>query len=440
MKIVLYFLNIVIIFSQQFTGFVEYQLSGRLQRNDLISNKKDYVLDEARLQLKYNHSSDFGDLFFKSDFVYDQRNNASFFDLREAYIYSTMSDWLDLKIGRHIQTWGLGDLVFINDLFPKDWVSFFSGRQDDYLKAPSNAVRFIAYPDAIGIESIDISISPSFNADKEIGTENRFASINPLFERFRSNGINIGHLEKENAQSNYELSSRLKLKQSSGMNIAFYFYRGFYKSAQTLLQENTEFNFFHSRLNVYGLSFNRNLFGGILSTEYGYYYSLDDKDGENGLISNSSNRALILYESNLSENISLGFQFYIENIQDYELISKKMLDQNDLFSNFDLDAFKDENRILNTVRLTYKTMNETLRFTIFNFWSPTDKDLYFRPKIDYDYSDQIRFYLTANIFSGYGERIDDNKKLQGILENYNNSMFSQFQKDKNINITVRYIF
>ena len=440
MKFIVSLYIFISLYSQQFTGFVEYQIANRLERNHLISEKKDYVLDEARLQLKFNHSSDFGDLFFKTDFIHDSRNNKGLFDLREAYIYSTLADWFDLKIGRQIQTWGQGDLIFINDLFPKDWISFFSGRQDDYLKAPSNAARLIAYPEFLGVESIDFSISPSFTPDREIGSENRFASINPLFQNIRSNGTEIKHVEKEHAQSNFELSSRLKFKQISGFGLYIYFYRGFYKSAQSIIQENSDFVFFHSRLNVYGFSFNKSLFGGIFSAEYGFYESRDDKNGLNGFIPNSSNRALVLFEANLSDQFSFAAQFYIEQILNYNIISDKVLDQNNLYQHFDLEAFKDENRILNTFRLSYKTLNETLRFTLFNFWSPSDEDFYFRPKIDYDYSDQIRFYLTANIFSAYGERVDNENKYQGLLDNYNNSMFSQFQKDKNINFTVRYIF
>ena len=47
----------------------------------------------------------------------------------------------DVSIGRQVQTWGTGDLLFLNDLFPKDFQSFFSGRDDEYLKAPGNAIR-----------------------------------------------------------------------------------------------------------------------------------------------------------------------------------------------------------------------------------------------------------------------------------------------------------
>ena len=34
-----------------------------------------------------------------------------------------------------------------NILFPKDWQSFFSGRDDEYLKAPSDSLRFTYYFD-----------------------------------------------------------------------------------------------------------------------------------------------------------------------------------------------------------------------------------------------------------------------------------------------------
>ncbi len=48
---------------------------------------------------------------------------------------------VNLKIGRQVFTWGTGDYLFINDLFPKDYESFYIGRDDEYLKRPSEAVK-----------------------------------------------------------------------------------------------------------------------------------------------------------------------------------------------------------------------------------------------------------------------------------------------------------
>ena len=44
-----------------------------------------------------------------------------FLDLREANFILTPASLMDVKAGRQILTWGTGNLIFINDLFPKDW-------------------------------------------------------------------------------------------------------------------------------------------------------------------------------------------------------------------------------------------------------------------------------------------------------------------------------
>lgn len=54
-------------------------------------------------------------------------------DLREAYLDYTTEN-CDFRLGRQFVTWGVGDLLFINDVFSKDYVSFFAGRPLEYLK------------------------------------------------------------------------------------------------------------------------------------------------------------------------------------------------------------------------------------------------------------------------------------------------------------------
>jgi len=39
-------------------------------------------------------------------------------ELREGYIGYTAKIW-DIRLGRQIITWGIGDLIFINDVFSK---------------------------------------------------------------------------------------------------------------------------------------------------------------------------------------------------------------------------------------------------------------------------------------------------------------------------------
>jgi hypothetical protein len=60
---------------------------------------------------------------------------------------------------------GHGDLLFINDLFPKDWNSFFIGRDDEYLKAPSDSAKASFFSDWA---NLDVIYSPRFDSDRYI--------------------------------------------------------------------------------------------------------------------------------------------------------------------------------------------------------------------------------------------------------------------------------
>ncbi|MHC4544612.1 MAG: hypothetical protein ACYSYL_08810, partial [Planctomycetota bacterium] len=92
---------------------------------------------ETRLQVDLSSYPEWGDLKVKGDVFGDLVEEQGDFDLREAYIFTQPLEFMDLKVGRQILTWGTGDLIFINDMFPKDWKSFFIGRDTEYLKAPS---------------------------------------------------------------------------------------------------------------------------------------------------------------------------------------------------------------------------------------------------------------------------------------------------------------
>ena len=122
-------------------------------------------------------------IFAHSDERHDERGELSDgieqgleLDLRDVSVSFSPLDTLDVKLGRQVLTWGTGDLVFLNDLFPKDWVSFFAGRDDEYLKAPSNSVRLTQYNPWI---NIDFVWTPRFTPDEYI-RGNRFAFFSPF--------------------------------------------------------------------------------------------------------------------------------------------------------------------------------------------------------------------------------------------------------------------
>ncbi|MHC4693377.1 MAG: hypothetical protein ACYS67_11610, partial [Planctomycetota bacterium] len=112
------------IFPIEMHGFYEIRSGYRL-RNDPY--QKDMSVMETRLQLDLDSYPEWGDLKVKGDVYGDLVEERGEFDLREAYIFTQPLDFMDLKVGRQILTWGTGDLIFINDMFHKDWQSFFIG-------------------------------------------------------------------------------------------------------------------------------------------------------------------------------------------------------------------------------------------------------------------------------------------------------------------------
>src|SRR3989338_3325408 len=120
-------------------GFVEAAYGPKLL-GDERTQKDEFNLLEQRLQLKAAWrpegprwwASWNPEFFYKGDLLVDEYDEAVRYDIREAYGLASPVPWLDVKLGRQILTWGTGDLVFINDVFPKDFVSFFIGRDDEY--------------------------------------------------------------------------------------------------------------------------------------------------------------------------------------------------------------------------------------------------------------------------------------------------------------------
>ncbi|MCH9022053.1 MAG: hypothetical protein IID32_04745, partial [Planctomycetes bacterium] len=132
-------------------GFYEMRSGYRIRKDKY---EKDISIMEQRLQLDFSTYTDWADIKVKGDVIGDLVEEQGDFDLRAANLLTSPYDSMDLKIGRQVLTWGTGDLVFINDLFPKDWQSFFIGRDSEYLKAPSDAVKISLFSDPVNLDIV----------------------------------------------------------------------------------------------------------------------------------------------------------------------------------------------------------------------------------------------------------------------------------------------
>lgn len=391
-------------------GFVEYGYGFRTQSDD--RQKRQTIYHETRLQLQFFKRFEAFDLHFKNDIVYDAQQGDAVYDLREAYVTLYPLDWVDMKIGRQILTWGTGDFIFINDLFPKDWESFFIGRDDEYLKAPSDALRVILYPEVFDeLYTVDLVWIPIFRHDRFI-TGERLSYFNTLLNDKAGFKRQVHFEEPDRTFENSVFAARLS-KNFSGTETALYIYNGFYP--RPLGFDPASWRSVFPELTVYGASVRRSAFGGIGNIELGYYDSHDDSQGDDPFVENSSFKGLVGYTRELMRDLSLGVQYHWEYMVDFDEYRRTVPVH---------ETRADELRQLMTMRLTQLLMMQTLELSLFTFFSPTDQDAYFRPQVSYQWNDNLQLNAGGNIFLGREEH----------------TFFGQLEDNTNLYFRIRYSF
>lgn len=397
------FLTLVLPVHAQVDGFVEARIGGRTQSDP---GQDSASIREVRGQVDLKEFLGPVDLELKADLVFDDLDGdrgdvdldtgAGWFDLRSASVAFRPTDWTDVKLGRQVLTWGTGDLLFINDLFPKDWQSFFNGRDVEYLKAPSDALWVANY---VGAWTLDFIWTPQFDADRYLD----------------GNGISFGNrmFTPENPMpADVPTGSEVNVRVSrylGSVEIAAYGYDGYWKSPGGFSEEGrAQF----PRLSVYGASAQAPGFGGLVNGEFGYYDSRDDRDGVDPMVPNSEVRALVGYTRELMSNFTLGVQGYVEWMQKHDDYKNTLPEGMPV---------RDELRQVSTLRLTRQLMNQNLTLSGFLFASPTDEDGYLRASVEYKWSDTLTTTLGGNWF--FGQETD--------------TFFGQLEDNSNVYVAVR---
>lgn len=384
----------------QWSGFVEGALGERVDSDPLLS---DSTLRDARVRLETEWSGEVFRIAFKGEALYDGHTSDFEGELRDLSIATSPADALDVKLGRQVLTWGTGDLLFLNDLFPKSWVSFFAGRDDEYLKAPSDAARVTWYSDAI---NVDFVWTPEFEPDDYL-TGDRFSFFSPV-----ANGIVAPEpplFVEEPGKG--ELALRL-FRSIGSMEVAFYLYDGYFKRPIAL---DANMNPAFAPLSVIGGSLRRPVSKGLLNAEFAYHASRDDRSGSAPGIPNDQLRFLVGYDFEAVANLNVGFQYYLEWTQDYGSLIQNS-------PNVGIEP--DEYRHVLTNRLTYRTLQDKLTWSLFTFLSPSDDDYYLRPVVTYRHDDHWSFTGGMNLFGGrrdhtfFGQLEDNTNAYLRVRFNY----------------------
>lgn len=363
------------------SGFVEGGLGMRLSDDPLLDTRS--TLEELRARVETEWRPGGTTVAFKADAGYDGVEDDWIGEIRDLSVQFTLGEKLDVTLGRQVQTWGTGDLVFLNDLFPKDFVSFFAGRDDEYLKAPGNSVRLTRYTDVV---NVDFVWTPVFEPDGYL-TGERFSFF------FPPGGTNVAPrppldaVDPDKDFGNGEFALRL-FRTVDGTEYAAYAYHGFFKQPNAF---TTDGRATFAPMSAVGASVRLSAGPGLLNAETSLYLSRDDENGTNPLLPNSQTRFLVGYEWEAAANFTVGLQYYLE----------WTLEHDELLANSPWPEFEPEElRHLLTNRLTYRAGLDKFTYSLFTFFSPSDEDFYVRPSFTYRYSDQWSFIAGGNLFGG----------------------------------------
>ncbi len=385
-------------------GLVEVGVGSRVVADD--AQPGDVLMNEARFRLSLSHFTDRAEFSFKGDALADAVTGDVELDIRQALVTLQPSSSLVLRLGRQVMTWGTGDLVFLNDLFPKDFVAFFIGRDDEFLKAPANAVRATVYGNTV---NLDVAWLPRFTPDRFL-TGERLSFFDP------GQGQRVG-LENLPAPldavrptatlAHSEAAARL-YRTLGTYEVALYGYVGFTKQPAAFDADAQQATF--APLSVYGASLRGGLAGGISHAEVAYYDARDDRDGDDPLLPNSQLRVLVGHEREVATNLTLGVQYYLEHLFEHEAL---------LASSFTPDYAPSEQRHIVTSRWTYRARQQTVTLSLFTFWSPNDGDGHLRPVVQHQWNDAVSFAVGGHLFFGdaptFFGQLADNTNVYGRL-------------------------
>jgi hypothetical protein len=377
------------------SGFADYRYGQRVRSTDLNEQTS---INEARLHIATEKQGDRWSVDAAADFVFDDaapsqqidlESGDGWFDLRRLNLLWTPAPDVDIRIGRQILTWGTGDLFFLNDLFPKDW-GYFLGRDLEYVKAPSDAVKLSWYTD---IANIDVVYTPRFDADRFIDGERQSFWNGVAGGLVGQDGVIRVH-RPDDWFNDDEFALRL-YRNLQGVELALYGFDGFYKSPAGYDQVSDRFLF--PRLTTFGASVRAPMGPGVFNAEFAYWDSRDDPDGTNPFVDNGENRYLLGYEWEAARDFTVGLQYYVEQMHHHDAYLAGLPPG---------APPRRENRHVVSMRLTALLLSQNLKLSWFSYYTPRNADLYVRPELNYRVDDHWSVEVGANWFDNGDNELD----------------------------------
>ena len=350
-------------------GFVLADYAARIT-GDSAPGVSDFLVGEERGRLEVAIETTELDAAARMivDAAHDAVAGEARLELREAYL-DYRAGPVDARLGRQVLTWGVGDLAFVNDVFPKDFGAFFAGRPIEFLKVPNDAARIAVTVDPVALDVVAI---PFFTPDARPAPDRFLYGFDP----FPPGAARRTELPPR-ILSSTELGARLHGSLAE-TDVALYLYRGFFHSPSARPDDPTAptvVTFVFPPLSVYGASLQRNLLGGVVSAEAAYYHARGGAGAPP-----SSGRWLAGFERDLGTDLAIGIQYIGQLTPGAPAVDRYVQTA--------------------TLRATLLARNQTLRLSLLGFLGITERDVLVVPAVEYHVSDRVTVSAGVNLFGG----------------------------------------
>jgi len=352
------------LFSVDFHGYLKFFAHPKLTSPynfDRYGTRFQLTLREKRENISFFASFNF-DLDERniSQFSYEDRSSGLKIYPVEAYITIRFPS-IDFKLGKQFVFWGRTDWINPTDnITPWDYTNI-TAEIEDY-RIAVNAVKINWY---FGSSNIEFVFVPYF-------TPNETGMDIPSAETF------LPEQKPENWQEGMRFSSGI-----GGINFSLSYWRGF-DLFPAVIPEKGRMKVEYQRQQVFGLDFDYAI-GRFVFKGEGAYFLTEDREGYNPFIKNSHLQYVLGVDYNLTENLSLNFQF----------IETRVLKWREGF----MSPAEEKIRDSASLRLAYKkeAFYSLQLIAVYNF---KDGDYFVLPVFTYEIWDGIKLYIGASIFRG----------------------------------------
>lgn len=358
------------------SGFAEALYAGRTHAHDAcqgVVKACPEVANEQRVRLLVEGHRESMAATLRADVWNDMALSKTRGELNEAYVEGWSESNNSLRVGRQVVTWGTGEYLYVNDIFPKNYDRFFRGHAFDTLKDAVDGAKA-----AWSTTAADLEVVLSRPRADQMPDGHRYvgASALPMDDLPES---------RRGADLAARVSTRL-----SGFDAAGYLARyrsrtqSILSTAGGMLREGPE-------VTHLGISATGNMASGVVWAEFAHLY-VDALSGNfNRFATGSRFKALLGYSREVRTDVTFTAQLQAEHDTAHDDYARSL--------QAGLRPLK-RDRAIAHARIQARLLNQTLGLGMQGFVT-NEGDRHLNPFVNYTPLDGLTVELGANVFDGH---------------------------------------